>query len=751
MTPKDLNDDAFHIRALEKEIADRDRRLAAQQSMLDGIFKSRSWRWTEALRSIAFKIRGLTGSRNGVPQGRSGTNVGAPTRVTLDGQDMSRAVKDGFAKASKTVLEEFLASKARLAIPHAETPAISVILVVHNRAELTLPCLRSLAEPQGVPFELIVVDNDSTDETTALFGRVDGARLFRNSKNVYFIRAVNQGAEHARGRYLLLVNNDAILLPGTLESLMSTIESSDDIGAVGGKIVSLDGRLQEAGNIIWKNGTCQGYGRGDDPLAPPYMFQRDVDYCSGALLLTRKNLFDQFGGFDEAFSPAYYEETDYCIRLWDAGYRIVFDPAACILHYEFASRSREEASELQIEKRKLFVRRHEERLKAHRTKSDANILLSRTARAPEKRILFIDDRVPHPHLGSGFPRAHRILTRLVEWNSFVTMFPTAVISEEWSSVYSDISRKVEVMLHCGPSGLEAFLNDRRGFYDVILVSRPHNMEKLAPIVERNPEWFFQTKIIYDAEAIFAARQSRKQELFGTSAESGIHEDLLAEEIGLARAASAVLSVSEADAKAFREEGVRMVHVLGHALQVEPTTEGFEDRSGLLFVGAVYEDDSPNGDSVIWFAEEILPKIHAVLGNVQVTLVGINKSKRIRAMASERVRVLGTRKDLQRLYAINRVFIAPTRFSAGIPHKIHEAAAFGLPVVATSLLADQLDWTPGEELLVGNTADDFARRCVELYTDTVVWEKVRRRALERVATDCSPGTFDQTLRDVFALT
>ena len=258
MTPKDLNDDAFRIRALEKEIADRNRRLAAQESILDGILESRSWRWTEALRSIAFKMRALTGSRNGVPPDRpSITNVGVPTRATLDEEDISKRVKDRFAKASKTVLQEFLASKARLAVPRAEIPSISIILVVYNRAELTLPCLRSLAESQDVPFELIVVDNDSTDETTALFDRVDGPRLIRNSKNVYFVRAVNQGAEHARGRYLLLLNNDATLLPGALESLMSTIESSDDIGAVGGKIISLDGRLQEAGNIIWKNGTCQ--------------------------------------------------------------------------------------------------------------------------------------------------------------------------------------------------------------------------------------------------------------------------------------------------------------------------------------------------------------------------------------------------------------------------------------------------------------------------------------------------------------
>src|SRR5262249_6159644 len=144
-------------------------------------------------------------------------------------------------------------------------------------------------------------------------------------------------ARVARGEVLLLLNNDTQVLPGTLESALATIRSDSGIGAVGARLVLLDGTLQEAGSIIWRDGSCLGYGRGDSPYAPMYMFRRDVDYCSGAFLLTPRKIWEQLGGFDERFRPFYYEETDYCARLWERGLRVVYEPKAVLLHYEFAS------------------------------------------------------------------------------------------------------------------------------------------------------------------------------------------------------------------------------------------------------------------------------------------------------------------------------------------------------------------------------------------------------------------------------
>ena len=159
----------------------------------------------------------------------------------------------------------------------------------------------------------------------------------------------------------------------------------------------LDGSLQEAGSIIWNNGTCRGYGRGDDPLAPMYMFRRDVDYCSAAFLLTRLDAFCALGGFDAAYRPAYYEDTDYCMRLWERGLRVVYEPAAVVLHYEFASSpSSKEATALHRDHQGLFAGRHRKKLEGHHVPGESQVLRARSARQPSHRVLFIDDRGPAP-------------------------------------------------------------------------------------------------------------------------------------------------------------------------------------------------------------------------------------------------------------------------------------------------------------------------------------------------------------------
>ena len=285
----------------------------------------------------------------------------APPRRRGDGpvSPEAQATKDTFARLWRSELSSFLATGHVLRLPRHEPPLVSVVVVVYNRADLTFQCLRSLAENADVAFELIVVDNASSDETVALLDRVDPVTVIRNDTNLHFLRGCNQAARAARGEYLLFLNNDACLLPGSLAAAVRTIRSSPDIGTVGAKIVLLDGTLQEAGSIVWGDGSCLGYGRGDSPLAPPYMFQRDVAYSSGAFLLTRRDLFAGEGGFDERFAPAYYEEVDYCMRLWQAGKRSVYDPQVVAYHFEFgSSASPDSAIELQRLHRSKFAEKH---------------------------------------------------------------------------------------------------------------------------------------------------------------------------------------------------------------------------------------------------------------------------------------------------------------------------------------------------------------------------------------------------------
>jgi GT2 family glycosyltransferase len=736
------------IRSLRKQLEATEKELANQKWVFDQFMKSPSWRMTYPVRWLAKQLRTLRDWLTGKPSPALATPAVDEPAESGDGEipDASLDLKEFFTNLYRIQLQSFLTAGSPLQLPQSESPELSVILVLYNRAELTLACLRSLAENFLQRMEIIIVDNASQDETPHLLDHLRGVKIIRNKENRNFLLGVNQAARLATGEYLLILNNDAQVLPGTLQSALQTIRNGPDIGAVGGRLILLDGTLQEAGSIIWRDGSCLGYGRGDNPFAPMYMFRRDVDYCSGAFLLTPRMVWEQAAGFDESFKPAYYEETDYCTRLWERGLRVVYDPNSVLLHYEFASSdSAKAATDLQRNHQKIFAARHQALLaKQHR--ADANsILPARMKDRGRRKVLFIDDRVPHSWLGSGFPRSRTLLLSLLKQNCFVTFYPFDAFDERWSSVYADMPGEIEFMVGYGPPLLEPFLRNRQGYYDTIFISRPHNMKMLKPIRELHSDWFKTTEFVYDAEAIFATREITLRELGGNPLSKEEADALFQEEVDLAAPADCVIAVSESDADTFRKHGIENVCVVGHALQPCPTPRSFSERQGFLFVGAIHEEASPNGDSMIWFLEQVLPKIQAHLGpDVQVTIAGVNSSERIRQLAGPSVSITGHVNDLTSLYDAARIFIAPTRYSAGIPHKVHEAAAHGVPVVATPLLARQLGWRDGDPFLVGEDADSFAAKCAQLYRDESLWTALRTAAVERIRTECSSETFEENI-------
>jgi len=755
--PESLKRQNELIRTLQKQLEATERELADQKWILDQYLQSPSWKLTAPLRWIARQLRALKQILTGSAADQRPAPIVQVLRaepgdetVAVDNDQASAELKLLYSSLFRVSLHAFINSNATLDLPTSSEPEVSIILVLFNRAELTLACLRSIRENYNLKFEIIIVDNASSDETSRLLDRIRGARIIRNTENRNFLLAVNQGTRDALGKYILLLNNDAQLAPEALTAALRTIKSDQSIGAVGGRIVLLDGSLQEAGSIIWRDGSCLGYGRGDNPFASTYMFRRDVDYCSGAFLLTPRETWVRLGGFDEAFFPAYYEETDYCLRLWEHGLRVVYEPDVVILHYEFASsQSASDATALQNSHRQIFVKRHAPSLKSHWSAEPEAVLEART-HGSAQHILFVDDRVPHPWLGSGFPRARTMLLALRKQGFDVTLFPTAVVEEDWATVYSDLPREIEVMNELGPSLLEAFLRHRKDYFNAIVISRPHNMNLLHPIVAAHPDWFEKTSIIYDAEALFAPRDVGLRQLSGEQLSDVEVEKVYEDEVSLAATADCVIAVSEMDRTTFRSRGIERVYLLGHALDTQPTANSFEQRSGFLFVGAIHDEMSPNGDSMIWFLTEIWPSIVAQLGSdVSLTIAGINRSDSIRALAGPNVQILGHLEDVSELYNRARVFVAPTRFAAGIPHKVHEAAARGIPVVATPVLARQLGWNDGVEIAVAEHAATFADKCLTLHRDRENWSLLRETALAAIRRECSRSVFDRQLHDILA--
>ena len=770
--PEEARGDPPALTPRSLDISSLRRMLAESRRDLHWVLNSRSWRYAAPIRNLkraAYHL--LAGGRPPGPLRRAllerlapgGSEHleepwfgGAPPPAHSSREDTASAFAscEGPRTSAEATMQAearaFLSQRGRIRVPESAAPVVSVIILLFNKAHLTYSCLTSLMAATSTPTEVLLVDNASRDETADLLARVDGARIVTNQENVGFVRGCNQAAALARGKHLLFLNNDTRLLPGTLDHLVAVLEAREDVGAVGGRLIHLDGRLQEAGSLVWRDGTTAGYGRGADPLEPEFAFLREVDYCSGALLLTPRATFERLGGFDEAFVPAYYEEVDYCFRLRKLGLRVLYQPEATALHLEFGSAPQRGAGiELQSLHREIFRQRHADALEAHLEAHTDDQLTARSPRRDGPRTLYIDDRVPHPGVGQGFPRAHALLLGIRELSAHVTFFPTTSPDEAWSEVYSDVPRDVEVMTGFGHAGLADFLRMRAGYYDTVVVSRPHNMAFLQQAVARHPDLLAGARLVYDAEALFASRELHRATLQG---ETSRREELEAEvkaELALTRGADTVVTVSAAEAEAFREAGCPRVHVLPHVLSLRPTPRPFLERSGFLFVGSLLEGVTPNTDSLRWFVAEVLPRLRAKLPGARLRIVGRVQSRWIRELDEEAVDVVGYLDDLTDEYDRARVFVAPTRFAAGIPLKVLEAASYGLPAVVTDLLEQQLGWSGGRDHLAASRRDAaaFADACVRLHGDDALWSRLRTGAQERVGESCSRERLHRLLRAV----
>ena len=718
------------------------------RSNLGDVFNSRSWKLTRPYRAVGGWVKSRSVEQPAEPVVETSDEdvkkVEPPPRKTEE----QETFKGTFDREAAEALDQFLESNNKLVIPACDQPALSILLVFYNQAHLSLLCLRALLEHADEPFELIIVDNASSDQTAALIGRLENVKLIRNSENLGFVKAVNQGAQLATAEYLLLLNNDAFIESGALSSALAVLRENSGAGAVGGRIELLDGKLQEAGNIIWRDGSCAGYGRGDDPEDGAFQFRREVDYCSGAFLMFRTSQFRELGGFDEAFAPAYYEESDFCLRLRQQGLQIIYQPAARIRHYEFASTGgMNAAAALQQKHRALFSRKHAKFL-AGQPKADPALMVHARTSNDFPNLLVIDDAVPHASLGSGYPRCRHILTLLARMPLNVTFYPLQFPSDDWEEVYKTLPENVEVILNRGRSGLAGLLTERKGFYQHVMISRPPNMDFFNAVLESLPEEARQFRIIYDAEAVFAGREILWRELHGEHIDAEEKQRTLAGELELANKASTVITVSDAEAELFREHGRDQVVILGHGLELNPNPAPVENREGLLFVGALKDEHSPNVDSLLWFSCNVLPIIEREIPDIELLVAGNAGAPSLISIERPNIHLKGRIDSLDELYRDCRVFIAPTRFAAGLPHKVHEAAAHGIPAVVTPLLARQLGWRHEQEVLVGENPESFARECLRLYRDADLWERLSSAAREAVARDCSEENFRETLEQLF---
>lgn len=627
-------------------------------------------------------------------------------------------------------------------------PIVVTVIVCAERQGAAAAVLQTILscrkDARGTEF-IVLTPSLEPAFTDRLRASIGAAKVVDAASDPNTHRLRNSAAREGRAPYLLFVTAGVCSTGDALRRALEAIKTADDVAAVGGKITKPNGRLSSAGLIVWGDASIVPYGSDEDPLEPTYAFRRAVDSLPLDFLLTRRDAFLRVGGFlDEEAVGDPVAAADYCIRLHAAGFRILYCPEVIV------SSSHEPAIDCAAAARgrQWLSARHAGWLK-DRSHIRSPLVARSSIELRRKRILIIDNRVPHHDMGHGLTRAHRMVGAIHEMGYCVTLYPVFDEGETWPEAYRDISPDIEIMLGLGLSGLSRFIRERLAYYDVILVSRLHNLRMVLSVLEVIPP-SRRPRLLYDCESIGALREASRRRQAGIAVSEQQEEAAAGDEVAIARACDAVIAVSEREGRHFRRHGCENVVVLGHSIEALPGQPSFEHRHDFLFVGSLEAPGSPNVDGLRWFVNDILGRINAGRDKepvLQLIVAGSAGGFTRQEQDTPHVRFLGSIPDLRPLYDGARVFVAPIRIGAGIILKVIEAAAHGVPLVTTSLVAGLLDWSDENECLVADESSAFADQCRRIYEDPNLWSRLRANALRRVRQDYAPELFSLRVKSL----
>ncbi len=617
-----------------------------------------------------------------------------------------------------------------LGIKTSKTPIISIVIPVHNGTWITYRCLRALQRNQDtVPFEVIIVDDASTDQTKMLLDNLRGVRVIRNFENMGYLRSTNLGATLARGKFIALLNNDTEPISGWLDELYAVMEKEPRIAIAGSTLIYPDGRLQESGGQIFSNGNAWNLGRGSDPNKSEFRFSREVDYCSAAAILVRSDFWTKVNGFDERYIPAYCEDSDLSMSAWNNGYSVVVCPTSWVIHYEGLSHGNSPALGIkkhQIVNSEKLLAKWTSELSAHW--HDIGVPRLEATRNSQGIIIICDRQAPSKVRDAGSVRTLQIINHLKSLNYHVIF---TAMDNSTNEIELALLEKKGIEVHRSKESLVHSLENRRSRVKLFWLIREEVIDyfssDLRQLSDRVPLVADLLDLDYKYSKNFIEIKKNQSRLIENADLTLLCSNV---EIAFVRKLNPSSNVLE----------------LWAEYEIPDKSHDWSVSDGLLFVGGFRHQ--PNVEAMTYFVRDILPKIRRGAPNIEVNVIGTGlESEVVDLLKSNDVNYLGRVDDLGSIYLRSKVVIAPLLTGRGRKGKIGEALSWGTPVVTTSVGAEGFDFKNGVDAFIADDAGIFAEHVLSLIGNQELWESSSINAYKYADKNLSSSQFLMQIRKI----
>jgi len=603
------------------------------------------------------------------------------------------------------------------------SPKVTIIIPIFNNALITYRCLKSvLAKTSGLNYEVIVIDDHSTEDISLIKTKTSGIKLIHNSENLGFLKSCNKAAAVAKGEYICLLNNDTEVHKDWLNHLVEIMDSDSQVAIAGPKLIYPDERLQEAGGIIWKDASAWNFGKFDDAEKPDYNYLKEVDYISGACLVIRKQVWLELNGFDVRFAPAYYEDTDLAMQVRKADYKVMYQPLSVVTHHEGLSNGTDENVGLkknQTLNRDKFLKKWDHTLNVEHSPNGMNVFFHRDRSLRKKHLLVIDHYVPMYDQDAGSRSTFSYLKLFVKMGFKIHFIGDNYFKHE---PYTTVLQQMGIEVLYGnyyKKNIRDWFHDNGRYIDFVITHRVHIAPKYFEMIRK----FTSAKIAYVGHDLQYKGSQRKFEVTGNKKFEKESKAFLKTETWIFNTVDVILPFSTYEEphikKLAPDKNVQVIPVYFFE-NIPKKVLKFGDRRDILFVG--YFGHPPNPDAILWFVNEIFPLVKKQIPDIKLHVVGSHPTKEVLKLHSDSINVTGfvSDEELINFYRSCKIAILPLRFGAGVKGKLLESLYHQIPTVITKVAAEGIQEIENYSM-IADDAEEFANKIIKLYNQEEIWE------------------------------